>query len=147
NSDGIADQTRVVAHSMNEPVGVDIYQGDLYYSAISEIWRIDDIEQNLDGPYNPQLVTDSFPTDQHHGWKFIRFGPDGKLYVPVGPPCTICDAGDPYRAIHRMNPDGSDVVLIARGGRNTVGFDWHPQTGELRFTDNGGDNLGDDIPP
>jgi glucose/arabinose dehydrogenase len=128
-------------------VGVDVYQGDLYFSGINEIFRLDNIEDNLDEPGNPVLVSDDFPSDLHHGWKFIRFGPDGKLYVPVGAPCNICDEGDPYAAIHRMNPDGSGLELIVRGMRNSVGFDWQPGTDELWFTDNGGDNLGDDIPP
>jgi glucose/arabinose dehydrogenase len=82
-----------------------------------------------------------------HGWKFIRFGPDGKLYVPVGAPCNICEPGPPYASIVRMNPDGSGLETFARGIRNSVGFDWDPATSELWFTDNGRDNLGDDIPP
>src|SRR6202007_479543 len=85
-----------------------------------------------------------FPTDTHHGWKYIRFGPDGWLYVPVGAPCNIC-APDPdrYAMISRIRPDGSDYQVVARGVRNTVGFDWHPVTKELWFTDNGRDLMGD----
>ncbi|HYN21803.1 MAG TPA: PQQ-dependent sugar dehydrogenase, partial [Thermoanaerobaculia bacterium] len=86
--------------------------------------------------------------DRHHGWQFIRFGPDGLLYVPVGAPCNICESKDPvYAAIHRMKPDGTGLELFASGVRNTVGFDWHPETKELWFTDNGRDWMGDDAPP
>ena len=92
------------------------------------------------------MIKDDLPTETHHGWKYIKFGPDGKLYVPVGAPCNICNEGDPYAAILRMNDDGSDVEVFARGVRNTVGFDWDPATGELWFSDNGRDLLGDDIP-
>ena len=91
--------------------------------------------------------TASIPTDRHHGWKFIRFGPDGWLYVPVGAPCNICEKADPYSSITRVKPDGSAMEVVARGVRNTVGFDWHPETKELWFTDNGRDMLGDDVPP
>ena len=97
-------------------------------------------------PGTPAVVTDKLPSDRHHGWKFIRFGPDGLLYVPVGAPCNICDRGDPYATILRMKPDGSGMEVFARGVRNTVGFDWHPTTRELWFTDNGRDKLGDDTP-
>jgi glucose/arabinose dehydrogenase len=93
------------------------------------------------------VVKDDFPTNTHHGWKFTAFGPDGKLYIPVGAPCNICENKDPFAAIGRMNPDGTGYETIARGVRNTVGFDWHPQTKELWFTDNGRDWLGDDLPP
>jgi hypothetical protein len=93
-------------------------------------------------------VNDQFPKDRHHGWKFIAFGPDGMLYVPVGAPCNICQPDENrYALITRMKADGSGREIFARGIRNTVGFDWHPATKELWFTDNGRDQLGDDIPP
>src|SRR6266581_5697126 len=89
----------------------------------------------------------SGPRETHHGWKFIRFGPDGRLYVPVGAPCNICEP-DParYALISRIRPDGSDYEVFARGVRNSVGFDWDPRTKELWFTDNGRDWLGEDLP-
>jgi len=94
------------------------------------------------------MVNDSFPRDRHHGWKFIRFGPDGMLYLQVGAPCNVCKSEDDrYASIMRMKPDGTDLEVFAKGIRNTVGFDWHPQTQELWFTDNGRDWLGNDIPP
>ena len=143
-----ATRTTTVASGLELPVGVAYRDGKLYVSAVSRILRFDDIEQHLDHPPRPVVVTDKLPRDTHHGWKFIAFGPDGKLYVPVGAPCNICEP-DPqrYAQIARMNADGSGLEVFARGVRNSVGFDWQPQTGELWFTDNGRDLLGDDVPP
>jgi glucose/arabinose dehydrogenase len=94
------------------------------------------------------VVSDSFPKDEHHGWKFIRFGPDGLLYIPVGAPCNICEKKDPrYSSILRMKPDGSNLEIFAHGVRNTVGFDWDPRTKDLWFSDNGRDWLGENLPP
>ena len=139
---------RVVASELREPAGVAFRDGALYVSAISRILRYDGIEQRLDNPPAAVVVTDAFPSDGHHGRKFIAFGPDGKLYVPVGAPCNIC-APDPerYTIITRIDPRGGAPEIVARGVRNSVGFAWHPVTGELWFTDNGRDNLGDDAPP
>jgi glucose/arabinose dehydrogenase len=122
--------------------------GDLYVSALSRIVRLAGVDQHLASPPRPVTVTDRLPAETHHGWKFIAFGPDGWLYVPVGAPCNICEP-DPerYAAMFRMKPDGSAVELVARGVRNTVGFDWHPQSRELWFTDNGRDLMGDEQPP
>ena len=135
-----------LARGLDMPSGVAYRDGSLYVGAISRILRFDDIEAHLDGPPEPVALPMALPSETHHGWKFIGFGPDGKLYVPVGAPCNICDPGDPYASILRMNPDGSDVEIFARGIRNTVGFDWRPGTDELWFTDNGRDWLGDDAP-
>jgi glucose/arabinose dehydrogenase len=145
---GTGATVRVIASDLHEPAGVAFRNGALYVSAISRILRYDDIESRLDKPPTPVVVSDAFPTDGHHGRKFIAFGPDGKLYVPVGAPCNIC-APDPerYTIITRMNPDGGGPEIVARGVRNSVGFAWHPVTGELWFTDNGRDMLGDDVPP
>jgi len=139
---------RVIARGLREPAGVAFRDGALYVSAVSRILRYDGIERRLDDPPAPVVVTERFPTDGHHGRKFIAFGPDGKLYVPVGAPCNVCDP-DPerYANIGRMNPDGSGYEVIARGVRNSVGFDWHPRTKDLWFTDNGRDWMGDDLPP
>src|SRR5690606_3392786 len=105
----------------------------------------DGIDERLADPPAPVVVVDDLPTERHHGWKFIAFGPDGRLYVPIGAPCNVCDE-EGYALILRMNPDGSAREVFARGVRNTVGFDWDPETGELWFTDNGRDMLGDDLP-
>jgi glucose/arabinose dehydrogenase len=137
-----------IASGLRRPNGVAFRNGSLYVAEISRVLRFDDIESRLENPPQPVVVNDTFPTDEHHGWKFIRFGPDGKLYVPVGAPCNICDRQDkPYATIMRMNPDGSNLETFVRGVRNTVGFDWHPVTRELWFTDNGRDMLGDNVPP
>jgi glucose/arabinose dehydrogenase len=146
DGDGSAESVRTVASGLHLPVGVAFHEGDLYYSEVAAVWRIDDIERNLDNPGRARKLAD-FPTEEHHGWKFIAVGPDDKLYVPVGVPCNVCDEGDPFGAILRLDLDGGNQTVVARGMRNTVGFDWHPQTGELWWTDNGRDMLGDDIPP
>lgn len=147
NKDGKADRViTIISGLRNMPNGVAFRDGSLYVAEINRIIRFDDIESKLENAGTPVVVTDKLPSDRHHGWKFIRFGPDGLLYVPVGAPCNMCDRGDPYNTILRMKPDGSDMEVFARGVRNTVGFDWHPTTGELWFTDNGRDNLGDNTP-
>ena len=145
-----AQQIITIASGMNMPNGVAFRQGALYVAEVNRIWRYDNIEANLANPPKASLVTDKLPSDRPHGWKFIRFGPDGMLYIPVGAPCNICEPGDPYAAILRIKVDGaatSAPEVFARGVRNSVGFDWHAQTKELWFTDNGRDLLGDDVPP
>ena len=142
-----AERTVTLARGLNRPNGVAFRDGDLYVAENSRLLRYTDIETRLDAPPRPQVVTDAFPTDRSHGWKFIRFGPDGHLYVPVGAPCNICLRDDPYASIGRLNVDTGAFTVVARGVRNTVGFDWHPQSGELWFTDNGRDWMGDDRPP
>ena len=143
-----AQKPSTVASGLQLPVGVAYKDGSLYVSAVSRILRFDDIEKRLGNPPAAVLVTDKLPSDTAHGWKFIAFGPDGKLYVPVGAPCNICEPdAQRYANILRMNADGSGMETFARGVRNTVGFDWQPQTRELWFTDNGRDMLGDDVPP
>jgi glucose/arabinose dehydrogenase len=146
NHDGRADQVRVIASGLEMPVGVAFHDGDLYVSAVSRILVLRDIERHLDDPPTPQLVYDKLPTERHHGWKFIAFGPDGKLYVPIGAPCNICNRGNGYAKLLRMSPDGTGVQDMAYGIRNTVGFDWRPGSRQLWFTDNGRDMLGDNVP-
>ncbi len=147
NGDQKADQVITVASGLNVPNGVAFRDGALYVAEISRILRYDNIEANLANPPKPVVVSDKLPREMHHGWKYIAFGPDGWLYVPVGAPCNVCEA-DPnrYANIMRMKPDGSQLEVFARGVRNSVGFDWHPQTKELWFSDNGRDMLGDDLP-
>jgi len=143
-----AGKLHVIASGLNLPVGVAYRQGSLYVSAVNRILRFDDIEKQLNNPPNPVIIRDDLPKDTHHGWKFIAFGPDGWLYVPVGAPCNICERQpDLYATILRMKPDGSQLQTFARGVRNTVGFDWHPVTKELWFTDNGRDFMGENSPP
>lgn len=137
-----------ITEGLRMPNGVAYKDGSLYVAEVSRILRFDNIDENLDDPPEPVVVTEDYPTDGHHGWKYIAFGPDGKLYVPVGAPCNICDPeNEIYASITRVNPDGSGREIVAHGVRNSVGFDWHPETGDLWFTDNGRDWLGDDRPP
>lgn len=137
-----------IAGNLRMPNGVAFQDGSLYVAEVGRILRYDDIEKRLENPPKPVVVYDRYPRDMAHGWKFIRFGPDGRLYVPVGAPCNICDPEDPiYASITRLKPDGTDLEIFARGIRNTVGFDWHPETKVLWFTENGRDRMGDDLPP
>jgi len=143
-----ADQVLTIASGLNMPNGVAFRDGALYVAEVNRIIRFDQIEERLANPPQPVVVNAAFPTKTHHGWKFIRFGPDGKLYVPVGAPCNICEEKEPrFASIMRLEPDGKNLEIFARGVRNTVGFDWHPVSHELWFTDNGRDWLGDDLPP
>lgn len=143
-----ADKRWVIASGLNMPNGVAFKDGDLYVAEVSRILKFKDIENNLSDPGEPEVVYDQYPTETHHGWKYIAFGPDGKLYVPVGAPCNICESDEPiYASITRMNADGTDMEIYASGVRNTVGFTWHPDTKALWFTDNGRDMMGDDVPP
>ena len=146
--DGSAVSVVTVATNLDTPNGVAYAGGSLYVAEISRILRYDNIMANLRQAPAPVVVTDTLPQDRRHGWKFIAFGPDGKLYVPVGAPCNLCVSQDErFASIMRMNPDGSELEIFAHGVRNTVGFDWHPATRELWFTDNGRDWLGNDLPP
>lgn len=141
-----AGKVYVIAEKLNSPNGVAFRDGSLYVAEIQRLRRFDGIEERLTNPPESVVVT-RFPTDSHHGWKFIAFGPDGKLYVPQGAPCNVCEVKDPYATIGTVDADGKNPKVIARGIRNSVGFDWHPVTKELWFTDNGRDMLGDDSPP
>lgn len=129
------------------PNGVAFKDGDLYVADINKLFKFENIEANLGDPDPPTLLFDGYPTIKHHGSKFIDFGPDGKLYIPVGAPCNICESKeDIFNTITRINPDGSDMEIVHKGVRNSVGLTWHPTTKQLWFTDNGRDNMGDDIP-
>ncbi len=149
DQDQTADEVITIATGLNTPNGVAIRDGALFVAELNRILRYDDIEARLGNPPEPVVVYDALPSERMHGWKFIRFGPDGKLYVPVGAPCNICDRtgeDERFATITRMNPDGGEHEVFAHGIRNSVGFDWHPVTGELWFTSNGRDRLGDDVP-
>ncbi|WP_405414731.1 PQQ-dependent sugar dehydrogenase [Maribacter sp. Asnod1-A12] len=149
NEDFKADNI-IVLDTMEVPNGIAMKNGDLYVAQPGSLWKYPNIEDQLGGDLEKELIYDDFPTEFHHGWKYIAFGPDDKLYVPVGAPCNICnrtDEDERFATISRMDPDGSNREIYARGVRNTVGFTWHPDTGQMWFTDNGRDMLGDDIPP
>ena len=149
NGDHKADRVHTIATDMNSPSGIAFRDGALYVAEISRVIRYDGIESKLASPPEPAIVNDKLPTERQHGWKYLGFGPDGMLYVPVGAPCNVCDRTDDERfaTITRMKPDGTGQEVFARGIRNTVGFDWHPQTKELWLAENGRDNMGDDVPP
>ena len=149
DGDHKADKTYVIAKDLQQPSGVAFKDGALYVADISKIYRLDDIEAHLATPPKPVLVTSDYPAESHHGWKFIAFGPDGWLYVPVGAPCNVCDkrSEDPvFASVTRIKADGSGREVWAHGIRNSVGFDWHPVTKGLFVTSNGRDMMGDDVP-
>ena len=141
------DKMYTLATGLNMPNGVALRDGDLYIAEVSRILKLENIEQSLANPPQPVVVYDQYPTEKHHGWKYIAFGPDGKLYVPVGAPCNICESKeDIYNSITRLDLETKKIEIVQRGVRNTVGFTWHPDNKELWFTDNGRDMLGDDVP-
>jgi glucose/arabinose dehydrogenase len=149
DGDYIADNVMVL-DTMAVPNGVAMRNGDLYVAQVGSLWKYPNIEDQLGKTPIKELIYDDYPTEFHHGWKYIAFGPDDKLYVPVGAPCNICnrtDEDERFGTITRMDPDGSNREIYAKGVRNTVGFTWHPESGDMWFTDNGRDMLGDDIPP
>jgi len=137
---------RTIAAGLQLPTGVAYREGALFVAALARVMRFDGIDDKLAAPPAPVLVSDRFPSETHHGRRFIAFGPDGKLYVPVGAPCNICLPDDRHGVIQRMKVDGSAIETVARGVRNSVGFDWSPVDRTLWFTDNGRDMLGDDLP-
>ena len=148
DGDGVAEQHFVLAENLYLPNGVAYKNKTLYVAEVNRIIRFDNIDQHLATPSTPKVVFDQFPSDKHHGWKYLRFGLDGKLYTAVGAPCNICEPKEAiYGSLVRLNPDGSDFEILANGIRNSVGFDWQPNTGYLFFHDNGRDHLGDELPP
>ncbi len=150
--DGYAEKRILIADGLQNPTGVSVFNGDLYFAEIDTIWTIKDIDKWL--RQNSQLLPkktiymNNLPSETWHGFKYIDFGPDGNLYIPVGVPCNICldpQTKDPrFAAIHKYK-DG-ELITVADGVRNSVGFDWHPITKKMYFSDNGRDWLGDDSP-
>lgn len=147
DGDNRADKVYTIAEGLYMPSGVAYRDGTLYVAEVNRILAFDGIDGNINSPPKPRVVFDQLPENSHHGWKFIEFGPDGKLYVPIGAPCNVCNVSDPYGTILRVNIEHGSYEVVARGIRNSVGFAWHPRTDELWFTDNGRDMMGDDIPP
>lgn len=150
-----SDEVEILISGLNNPNGIAFRRGSLYVGEIDRILVFDNVGTAPRGRRIPRAegreLPQRFPSDRHHGWKFIRFAPppnDHLLYVPVGAPCNICKPPEPaYSAIHRISVEGPLMETVAYGVRNTVGFDFHPVTGNLWFTDNGRDSLGDDRPP
>jgi glucose/arabinose dehydrogenase len=139
-------ETKVIASGMDRPNGLAFQNGTLYIAEGTKISKLEKIEDNLDNPPKPIVIYDQFPNHQSHGWKFMALGPDNKLYINVGAPCNICLPPDANGQIRRINLDGSGSEIYVRGVRNSVGFDFHPMTKELYFTDNGRDWLSEDFP-
>jgi glucose/arabinose dehydrogenase len=139
-------EVKVIASGLYRPNGLAFKDGTLYIAELSKISKIEKVEDNLDNPGKPVVIYDNLPKDEAHGWKFISIGPDNKLYVPVGQPCNNCLPPETHGQIRRINLDGSGMEVIAKGVRNTVGFDWHPVSKELYFTDNGRDWASEDVP-
>jgi glucose/arabinose dehydrogenase len=136
-----------LAEGLKMPNGIAFRGKALYVAEPQRVLRYPDIEQHLDAPSAPEVIVADLPyVKPNHAWKYIAFGPDDKLYVPIGAPCNVCDEPG-FGVLLRMNADGSGREVFARGIRNTVGFAWHPETADLWFTDNGRDMLGDDVPP
>ncbi|MEJ2535427.1 MAG: sorbosone dehydrogenase family protein [Gammaproteobacteria bacterium] len=145
DGDQRADRVLVIAEGLTMPSGLEFRDGALFVAARDRLLRYDEIEARLEDPPEPVLVTDDLPDEDHHGWKYLRFAPDGSLFIPVGAPCNVCDE-DGYAEIRRLDLDTGDMTTWAEGVRNSVGLAFHPQTGELWFTDNGRDWMGDDVP-
>jgi len=139
-------EVKTIAKGLDMPNGVAFRDGSLYVAAQNRILRYDGIEDKLDNPGEPVVIIDSLPKHQAHGWKYLAFGPDGKLYFNIGAPCNICLPPETNANISRINADGSGFEYVARGVRNSVGFDWHPVTKELYFTNHGRDWLGEELP-
>ncbi len=147
DNDFKADRVIEIEKELFMPNGVAFQNGSLFIAEPNRLLRYDEIEKTLEETPEPVVVNDSYPSDIHHGWKYIAIGPDNRMYLPVGAPCNICEADEQYSNITSIKLDGSDKRTVAKGVRNTVGFDWHPVTKELWFTDNGRDLWSDDMPP
>jgi glucose/arabinose dehydrogenase len=145
NADG-STRTIEVLRGMTTPNGIAFHEGDLFVAEIDRVYRYADIEDYLNAVPEAEILDIDLPSDRHHGWRYIGFGPDDKLYISIGAPCNVCEEVG-YAQIIRMNVDGSGREIFASGVRNSVGFTWHPTTGDLWFTDNGRDMMGDDVPP
>ncbi len=147
NRDWQADEVFVIASGLSMPTGTAFRDGALYVAATNRVLRFDNIESQLDDPPQPIVVVDDLPSARQHGWRYMKFGADGRLYIPIGIPCNACDAPAPYGQILGVDPDGQNRAPYVSGIRSVQGLDWHPVTGEMWFSDNGRDRMGDNVPP
>ena len=154
DGDGVSDETILIDDELNMPSGITYRDGALYVAEVDRILKYPDIDRTFGSSPEPEVAVSGLPTEKHHGWKYIDFSPDGWLHIPVGAPCNICETnGDDkwdnpeFSSILKYNLDTGERAWVAKGVRNSVGFDWHPDTGEFWFSDNGRDMMGDDIPP
>jgi glucose/arabinose dehydrogenase len=145
-SQGSKRELKVIASGLDQPNGLAFKDGTLYIAEGTKISKLDKIEDNLDSPPKPVVIDSDFPDQRAHGWKFLAIGPDNKLYVNVGAPCNVCEPPAGTAQIRRLNTDGTGAEPYALGVRNSVGFDFHPISKELYFTDNGRDGLSDELP-
>lgn len=147
DGDGVYEQRDILLRGLNMPSGIAYRNGDLYIAAVNQILRLNNADRVTPQAANTELITDQLPDISHHGWKYLKFGPDGDLYFNLGAPCNICLSDDPrFASIMKLNVSTNAQAVVAHGVRNSVGFAWHPDTQELWFSDNGRDNLGDDRP-
>jgi len=134
-----------LAQGLAMPSGLTFHDGQLYVAALERILRLDQPLQATPGRWH--TLSDQLPDKQHHGWKYLKVGPDNQLYLNIGAPCNSCLSEDHrFATLARLPLTGGKLEVIAEGVRNSVGFDWHPQDNALWFTDNGRDWLGDDLP-
>ena len=146
NETKTAATVKIIARNLFVPTGIVLHEGDLYIAALNQILRIPDVDNNLDSP-QIETITDALPDARHHGWKYLTIDEDGALYFNVGAPCNVCERDDErFATILRLDPTSGETSIYARGVRNSVGFAWHPTTGDLWFTDNGRDMMGPEVP-
>ncbi len=137
-----------LAKNLDAPNGVAVRDGDLYVAEISRILRYDNIAEHLKNSEKPAVAVSHLSKQTRHAPRVIHFGPDGLLYVSIGMPCNTClPANKHLGSIIRMQANGKDKQVFAKGIRNSVGFAWSPKTNILWFSDNGQDWLGNNLPP
>ena len=147
DGDGVYEQRETLLHRLKMPTGIAYRDGDLYIAAVNRILLVRDADLITVLPTKTELITDDLPGIFHHGWKYLKFGPDGELYFNIGAPCNTCLSEDPrFASLIRLNMETREQSIVARGVRNSVGFTWHPENNQLWFTDNGRDHMGDDLP-
>ena len=139
-------ELKTIASGLYRPNGLAYHNGTLYIAELSQISKIDNVENVLDNPPKPTVIYNDLPKDEAHGWKFIGIGPDNKLYIPVGQPGNNVMPPPTHAQIRRINLEGSGMEVVACGVRNTVGFDWNPVNKQLYFSDNGRDWASEDLP-
>src|SRR6478672_10888101 len=139
-------EVKIIASGLYRPNGVAFKNGTLYIMELSQLSKIDNVEDQLDNPPKPTVIFSDLPKDEAHGWKYLTIGPDEKLYFQVGAPCNICMPSERHAKIYRLNLDGSGLEVVATGIRQIVGMDWHPTSKQLYFTENSRDWLSEDVP-
>lgn len=139
-------EVKVIASGLHRPNGIALHKGTLYIAELSQISKIENIEDTLDNPAKPTVILDGLPKDEPHGWKYLTVGPDENLYFQVGAPCNICVPSERHTKIYRVGLDGKNLEVYAHGIRQIVGMDWHPTLKQLYFSDNSRDWLSEDVP-